>query len=382
MNVTTLAWAYYNEFDPDKAAWLRELIKAGTIADGEVDERSIADVHPGDLVRFTQCHFFAGIGIWSHALRLAGIPDGQPVWTFSCPCQPFSAAGKKAGFADRRHLWPDMFRLIRGGRPVLCFGEQVSSPDGLTWLDAVCADMESEAYTLGAVDLCAAGAGGPHIRNRTFFVAYAKGGGFGEFGDASLAGRGGYSDGGIESCGMAQPEHTIGRPEHKEHSKAYGRAGSRRNGSAGLMGNPNEERPQGRIIGRNGTNECAAGEAGVVSGMGDSEGSDGRLPVFKRGSLQDSPQSGGASGPCNGFRADARWIYCRDDAWRPAQPSPLAMADGVAADLGSLRLPGGEEVIFPLIQKGKRRTQRLRGYGDGIVAPVAAEFIRCAMESI
>lgn len=62
--------AYYNEFDPFAAAWLRELIKAGYIADGEVDERSIADVTGADLAGFTQCHFFAGIGGWSYASGL------------------------------------------------------------------------------------------------------------------------------------------------------------------------------------------------------------------------------------------------------------------------------------------------------------------------
>jgi len=41
--------AYYNEFDKKAAAWLRELIKGGEIPDGEVDERSIVDVRPGDL---------------------------------------------------------------------------------------------------------------------------------------------------------------------------------------------------------------------------------------------------------------------------------------------------------------------------------------------
>ena len=105
--------AYYNEIDPFAAAWLRELIKAGLIANGEVDERSIADVQPEDVRGFTQCHFFAGIGGWSYALRLAGWPDDRPVWTGSCPCQGYSAAGKQKGAADARNLWPAWFRLIR-----------------------------------------------------------------------------------------------------------------------------------------------------------------------------------------------------------------------------------------------------------------------------
>jgi hypothetical protein len=53
---------YYNEIDRNAAAWLRELIKHGHIAHGVVDERSISDVKPNELVGFTQCHFFAGIG--------------------------------------------------------------------------------------------------------------------------------------------------------------------------------------------------------------------------------------------------------------------------------------------------------------------------------
>lgn len=162
--------AYYNEIDPQCAEWLRNLIKAGHIADGEVDNRSILDVSPTDLKGFSQCHFFAGIGVWSHALRLAGWRDDQRVWTGSCPCQPFSAAGVRGGFADERHLWPAFFHLIEQCAPPTVFGEQVASKDGLNWIDLVHADMEGAGYTFGATDLCAAGVGAPHIRQRLWFV--------------------------------------------------------------------------------------------------------------------------------------------------------------------------------------------------------------------
>jgi len=89
--------AYYNEIDPFAAQWLRNLIAAGHIAPGIVDERSIEDVIPEELEVYTQCHFFAGIGGWSYALRLAGWPDDKKVWTGSCPCQAFSNAGKGGG---------------------------------------------------------------------------------------------------------------------------------------------------------------------------------------------------------------------------------------------------------------------------------------------
>lgn len=163
--------AYYNEIDSFTAQWLRELINTGVIAPGDVDERSIADVDPDDLAGFCQHHFFAGIGVWSYALRLAGWPDNRPVWTGSCPCQPFSSAGKRAGFVDERHLWPEFSRLIREYRPATVFGEQVASKDGLAWLDLVQNNLENAGYACGALDTCAAGFGAPHIRQRLYWVA-------------------------------------------------------------------------------------------------------------------------------------------------------------------------------------------------------------------
>jgi hypothetical protein len=158
--------AYYNEIDPFAAAWLRELITAGLIADGEVDERSIADVRADDLRGFSQCHFFAGIGGWSYALRLAGWPDDESVWTGSCPCQPFSQAGRGAATADPRHLWPSWFRLIAERRPHIVFGEQVASADGVAWLDVVFDNLEGEGYAIlwvtapGPTPTCATDTGG------------------------------------------------------------------------------------------------------------------------------------------------------------------------------------------------------------------------------
>ena len=162
---------YYNDIDSFSAAWLRELIADGLIPNGDVDERSIADIEPADLRGYTQCHFFAGIGGWSRALRLAGWPDDRPVWTGSCPCQPFSIAGKGAGFDDERHLWPAFFALIAECRPPAVFGEQVASKLGREWLAGVRLDLEALGYAVGCADLCAASVGAPHIRQRLFWVA-------------------------------------------------------------------------------------------------------------------------------------------------------------------------------------------------------------------
>lgn len=151
--------ALYSEIDPFAAAWLRELIKAGHIAPGDVAECSIEDLTPNDVRGYTQFHAYAGIGVWSYALRAAGWPDDRPVWTFSEPCQPFSAAGKRGGVADERYLRPATHHLVRVCRPAVCFGEQVASKDGLGWLDTLQADMEGEGYAFGAVDTCSAGHG-------------------------------------------------------------------------------------------------------------------------------------------------------------------------------------------------------------------------------
>ena len=155
--------SYYNEIDPYAAQWLRNLIEAGHIAAGDVDTRSITDVNASDLKGYTQCHFFAGIGVWSHALRGAGWADDRPVWTGSCPCQPFSIAGAGEGVNDERHLWPAWFKLIEQCRPDVVFGEQVESAIKYGWLDLVQDDLEREGYILAATGIAAAGVGAAHI---------------------------------------------------------------------------------------------------------------------------------------------------------------------------------------------------------------------------
>src|SRR6266705_3038655 len=167
--------AYYNEHDPKAAAWLRELIKVGAIAPGDVDERSIVDVSARDVRGYTQCCWFAGIGVWSYSLRQAGWRDDQRVWTASLPCQPFSAAGKGLGFEDERHLWPVFEQLVAQSEVAVCFGEQVASKAVNDWLDVVSVDMEALGFAFGAIAFPAAGVGAPHIRDRTYWVAAKPG---------------------------------------------------------------------------------------------------------------------------------------------------------------------------------------------------------------
>lgn len=165
---------YYNEHNEFAARWLRNMIAAGQIPAGIVDERSIEDVYPSDLRGFTQCHFFAGIGGWPLALRLAGWSDDRPVWTGSAPCQPFSAAGKGIGLADERHLWPAWHHLIKECRPPDVLGEQVAAAVGRDWLSLVHQDMDGIGYNLWAAVVPACSVGALHKRDRLWTFAHPK----------------------------------------------------------------------------------------------------------------------------------------------------------------------------------------------------------------
>lgn len=278
--------AYYNEHDPFAAGWLRELIKAGLIAPGEVDERSIEDVTPAELSGFTQCHFFAGVGVWSYALRCAGWPDDRPVWTGSCPCQPFSAAGKGAGFADERHLWPAFHHLIESCRPVAVFGEQVASADGLGWLDLVQSDLEGAGYTFGAVDTCAAGFGAPHIRQRLYWVADAQSKfEHRECGEHEGAGHKER----VERGGGGAARWLADAECDKEHEEQQGPAEDERERSS------------------DGTCGCRMAD------------------------------SSSTARPTDGHWRDADWLLCRDGKWRPVEPGTFPLAHGAANRVGRLR---------------------------------------------
>ncbi|EDY3268565.1 DNA cytosine methyltransferase [Salmonella enterica] len=340
--------AYYNEIDTFAAQWLRNLIAGGHIAPGEVDERSIEDVTPDDLRGFTQCHFFAGIGVWSHSLRLAGWPDDKPVWTGSCPCQPFSAAGKGDGFADERHLWPHFFHLISERRPQHVFGEQVASGNANTWFDLVQADLEGLGYAFGLVPFASAGVGAPHIRERAYWVAHAssehESAARNETGTATC----------LRMCAIDGLANSAGEQYHQRNDSADERGwpgNSEQNwmgSGVGGLGNSNNPRLERHI-----RNDGSAGwerTAGSVTSA----------------SLHSRPLE------VNGFWRDADWLFCRDGQWRPVESGTFPLVARFAKSLGH-----GKSSLRAMA--GRNRTGRLKGYGNAINAQAAAEFIRAYM---
>lgn len=231
---------YYNDFDKNNCIMLGGLMKDGLIPQGVIDNRPIQEVTPKDLDGFQQCHFFAGMGGWVLAARLAGLDNEEGLWTGSCPCQPFSNAGKQKGKEDERHIWPEWLRLIRECKPTRVFGEQVAAAITHGWLDDVCQGLEAEGYSCGAAVLPACSVGAPHRRERLFFVAKSEGTG-GRWGEP-------LEDGGSEKLGGSSQEcRPLANTESKRFAEKRGDSGrcEKRSSRGGSMGDTSGERPQG-----------------------------------------------------------------------------------------------------------------------------------------
>ena len=381
---------YYNENDPKAAAWLQELINQKLIPEGHVDTRSITEVTPDDLRPYIQCHFFAGIGGWPYALQLAGVPATTRLWTGSCPCQPFSTAGKGLAQADERHLWPIFFDLIRQCRPQQVYGEQVASAIGHGWLDGISADLEAEGYACGATVLGAHSVSAPHQRQRLYWVAHNASAGL-EGATGTQLHRGGGGLAGLREAGTLAYSSTR-LEERKEQSARNERETFVRSGDAGRMDDtrrPSDERrgePRwlnqdaagptsesgavSRLVLSN-SDRCSAGSSAAttaghryptepagfwIDGMGHASS------VRQRGGSKDGSRESsemswtGHQTPWNDFRL----VACRDGKTRrvPTEPAFFPLAHGVPA-----------------------RVVRLRGYGNAIVPQCAQAFIRAFYET-
>ena len=334
---------YFNDNEKFVVPWLQTLYP-----DAVVDNRSILDLTGDDLTAYDRVHLFAGIGGWQRALELAGWPDDVPVWTGSCPCQPFSAAGKQKGESDERHLWPEMLRLIDECRPPVIFGEQVASKLGRQWLAGVRSDLEALGYVVGAADLCAAGVGAPHIRQRLYWVAYAPSDRrFEQWAGACLTLQRGCS---IRGGEHTQPEHAGELQGRFEGLRPTGRLGNTEHDGSSTVVQLEREAEEGWVQQPKGS--------GDVSRLGDAlyAGLQGRL--FRR------------DGSCEGFT-------------RPTGLGVWGEFDLIECTDGKIRrIPTLESGVFPLADGVPTRTGRLRAYGNSIVPPLAAEFISSFMEVI
>jgi DNA (cytosine-5)-methyltransferase 1 len=291
---------YYNDNDSFSVKWLKALIAEGLIPEGDVDDRSITEIKPSELDGYTQCHFFAGIGGWPYALRLSGWPEDMPVWTGSCPCQPFSVAGQGKGVKDERHLWPAFRWLIAQKRPATIFGEQVASSDGREWLSGVRLDLETMGYEVGAADLCAAGVGAPHIRQRLFWVADSK-------------------------HAQRRPSNTAGNQHNRKNTGREKKAG--RPTACGTIDHGLADSKQQGLEGH--------------AGDGDRRNQPGRQQAHADGST--------AKGGAAGFWSNSIPIPCADGKWRrvPTQSFLFPLAPRLPDRVGALR--GAGNAIVPQV---------------------------------
>ena len=305
---------YYNEWDKYAAAWLRELIAEGAIAPGDVDERDLRTIEAYEIREYTQHHFFAGIGAWSYALRLAGWPDDRPVLTGSPPCQPFSAAGKRLGAKDERHLAPVWLELVKALRPTVLFGEQVATAINTDyWLDDLLNELEIQGYSTGAAVLPACGVGAPHIRQRIWFVG-------------RLADTQGNRDSYREEC-----------------ARWFGIDINSTNGGLADSDSKRMSKPQCRGTFKEGSTNFTLGHGA----------SDTTHEIDQQWQNID-------------------WLLCRDGKWRPVVSGTHPLVDGASTGMVSdcdLSIPKTQEAW----------AVRTKGYGNAIVAQVAAEMIKTIM---
>mgnify|MGYP000398042743 CR=1 FL=1 len=347
---------YYNDNEKSAVAWLKELIKNGVIPPGDVDERSIKDVQPSDLKGYTQCHFFAGIGGWSEALRIAGWPADRPVWTGSCPCQPLSVAGLGKGAEDERHLWPAFAELICYAEPSIVFGEQTSKEAGREWLSGIRADLEEMGYAVGSADLCAASVGSPNIRQRLFWVADATSSGGAQHVGESREGPRRIKEE-VDSAEYKGPGGGLadmpgdGCREAGKCGAPPGSDGIDRNcssdgmGDAFIQGLSERQEFQGILEKAHGSRKGEAIDvSGEVSGLAH--------PPLSKGTRQRQQQIDVSRSPVDGFWTEFELIPCADGKVRRIKPGLAPLVDGI---------PG--------------RVGLIRGYGNAINPWVGAEFI-------
>lgn len=337
--------AYYSENDPYLCDWLRKLISVGLIPPGDVDDRDIRSVFADDLRGYGQCYFFAGVGGFAYACRLAGWPDDEEIWTGGFPCQPFSVAGRQRAQADDRHLWPELHCLVACARPAAFLGENVTGLIPLA-LDGVLSDLEAEGYASRAVVVPACAVNAPHRRDRVWIVGR-------RLADATGAQRGTQRAAGNDGNG-----------KDAEREEAHHRTGA--SGEASVADRDGERRREARrLCGGAAQRSAGGGEGGLEHAARERrrEGQSGPT-LRQRGDVA----AAGAGGVGN---ADDAGSQRRIERW---QRTGECAAWETGQTLAGRRIP--ESGIRLLAHGIPARIPRLRAAGNAIVPQVAAEIPR------
>lgn len=309
--------SWYNENDKRVVPWLEALRDCSLVTPGVVDRRSIVEVQYGEVETGAGprwAHFFAGIGAWDYALRLARWPEEWETWTGSCPCQPWSVAGQGKASMTSATSGP------RGGS---------SSPSGSlqqSLASRLRVELEGRGSRLYALTwkhwamqsgppICALRAS---VR-RTFVSASTSA-------QSELAGwctPTASSPGGTPEQQLERKRRTLSR------GLSVGVAVTNLSIQAQLVGWPTPTRQDASSSARHGY-------------------------MFKGNPRHDTS----GRRPAHDWDS-GRWIYCRDSKWRPVEPQ-----------------------FFPLAVSAPSRVVRLRAYGNSIVVPLAAAFVRAFLATL
>ena len=281
----------------------------------------------------------------------AGLMDPAPIWTDlktfpwaefrdrvdiltgGYPCQPFSAAGKRLGTDDPRHLWPYIAEGIRILKPAVCLFENVEGHITLG-LSTVISDLEEMGYKTAWGIFSAAECGAPHQRKRVFIMAHRIDTGsqgwlrrWQNSGREDQHGHARCSGAGVHGWWPSRP----GQPQHEwEPPRVVGNAGG-----DGWREDQSRRETEGRV---------AADRASKSMGNADGAGSQERSRERGTG-VQRTDADGGA------------------DAERQTEPALGGNADGLASGLDDAELHATCD----------NRTDELRLLGNGVV-PATAEL--------
>lgn len=260
------------------------------LAAERVGWRNVYQVEIDPFCRQVLAHHFPNAKQFDDVREFQGFNPVVDVLSGGFPCQPFSNAGERRGDADPRHLWPEMFRIVRNARPRWVVAENVRGlvdwSDGLVF-ESVCADLETEGFEVGAFIIPACGINAPHKRERIFVVAHApRNGNCRESGGVRGTQR--RPDNG-------QPSQFVQRGEIRPFAHANG--GGTRPEAGGTRGEA--EKVRGRDAGRISQPFERGGVA--PSTRGDDPGSDGMCEAQWRDFPSFDPICGGYDGLSGGL---------------------------------------------------------------------------------
>ena len=155
------------------------------------------------------------------------------------PCQPFSVAGSRSGTDDPRHLWPEVYRIIREVRPRLVFLENVPGHLSMGFGD-VLGDLAAAGFNAEWGVFSAAEIGAPHLRKRLFCLAFTDA-------ERERRGRGAGSSSGDNATRKAtRREKSADRTKHSGSALAD----ADRESARGLPSGEEEENPRTRVSGQ------------------------------------------------------------------------------------------------------------------------------------